>query len=389
MRNLDAPEYFESFLIAAIATILGIRVFLHVTGYPAIGGESLHIAHMLWGGVLMLVALVLLLGWLGSPARSAAAVIGGVGWGSFIDELGKFLTRDNDYFFEPAFALIYVSFVVLYVAFDALHVRRVVTREEVLANALELMQEAVRSDMDESEQRRAVDLLDHCDPMDPVVRSLSRALAQVELAQPGRAGPMRRAKNAVRAGYAWLVQRHWFKTAVVLFFVAHSVNAIFQSLLIVRQLTASLVLLIGGLLLAGLLLRPDSPDRVTRIGLPGAIAVLGAALLAGAAIAHRVLPELSFMQWAELTSSVVPALFVLLGIARLRRSRLQAYRTFKTAILLIIFVTQFFTFYHQQLLAVLGLALNIVIWVTLRAMIQEEERLARADHAPAIETVRE
>ncbi|HEX6306874.1 MAG TPA: hypothetical protein VFZ69_01735 [Longimicrobiales bacterium] len=376
MRNLDAPEFFENFLIAAIAAILGIRVSLHLTGYPAVGGESLHIAHMLWGGLLMLVALVLLLGWLGKPAKSAAAVIGGLGWGAFIDELGKFLTRDNDYFFEPAFALIYVSFVLLYVAFDALR-GRAATREEVLANALELMLEAVRSDMDEEERRRAVDLLDRCDPADPVARSLSRALATVELARPGSPGPVRRARNAARTGYGWLVRRRWFTSAVVVFFVAHSVNAIIQSLLIVQQVTASLVLLIGGLLLAGALLHPDNPDRVTRIGMPGALAIIATALLAGAAIAHRVLPQLSFMQWAELTSSVVPALFVLLGIARLRRSRLQAYRTFKTAILLIIFITQFFTFYHQQLLAVFGLGFNIVVWLTLRAMIQQEERLRR------------
>jgi hypothetical protein len=66
---------------------------------------------------------------------------------------------------------------------------------------------------------------------------------------------------------------------------------------------------------------------------------------------------------------------VLLGILRLRRSRLDAYRTFKTAILIIIFVTQFFAFYHQQLIAVFGLALNIVILATLRTMIHQEERL--------------
>jgi hypothetical protein len=57
----------------------------------------------------------------------------------------------------------------------------------------------------------------------------------------------------------------------------------------------------------------------------------------------------------------VPALFVLVGIVRMRRSRLDAYRTFKTAVLIIIFVTQFFAFYHQQLLALFGLAVNILI----------------------------
>jgi hypothetical protein len=106
--------------------------------------------------------------------------------------------------------------------------------------------------------------------------------------------------------------------------------------------------------------------------------VLAAALAGAIAMAQRALPALSFMQWAELTASAVPAAFVVLGIARLTRSRLLAWRTFKTAILIIIFATQFFTFYHQQLLALFGLAFNILVWVTLRTMIHQEERL-RAD----------
>ena len=163
MRNADASEFFESFLISAVAAILLIRGFLYVTDYPTVGGDSLHIAHMLWGGLMMLVALVLLLGWLGKPYKSAAAVIGGAGWGTFIDELGKFITHDNDYFYQPAFALIYISFVVLYIIFDT-HQRRRLSRDEAVANALELMLEAVRRDMDATEQKRALALLERCDP---------------------------------------------------------------------------------------------------------------------------------------------------------------------------------------------------------------------------------
>jgi hypothetical protein len=172
MRNLDADEFFESFLISAVAAILGIRVFLHVSGYPTVGGESLHIAHMLWGGVLMLVALLLLLGFLGKPVKSAAAVIGGAGWGTFIDELGKFLTHDNDYFFEPTFALIYVTFVLMYVAWERLH-SRTLSREDALANALELMLEAVRKDMDADERQRRAGAAGEVRPHDPVARSIA------------------------------------------------------------------------------------------------------------------------------------------------------------------------------------------------------------------------
>ena len=53
------------FLVAGVASILAIRVYLILTGYPQLGGGGLHIAHMLWGGLLMLVALILMLAFLG------------------------------------------------------------------------------------------------------------------------------------------------------------------------------------------------------------------------------------------------------------------------------------------------------------------------------------
>ena len=99
------------------------------------------------------------------------------------------------------------------------------------------------------------------------------------------------------------------------------------------------------------------------------------ALLAATWLARGVLPALTPFQWTEVAATVAPALLILIGLVRLRRSRLDAYRTFKTAILVMIFVTQFFAFYHQQLTAVFGMFASIVVWVTLRSMIHEEERM--------------
>jgi hypothetical protein len=374
MRNIDADEFFENFLIAAVAAIVSIRVFLHLSGYPTVGGASLHVAHMLWGGVLMLIALGLLLGFLGKPYKSMASVIGGVGWGTFIDELGKFLTHDNDYFFRPTFALIYVTFVLMYVAWERLH-RQTLTRDEALANALELMLEAVRKDMDAEERRRALELLDGCDPDDPVARSLRKAMAEVDLAPPGRPGLMYRLRHGARGFYQWLVGQRWFATVVIVFFVLHAVNGVAQATAIVGQLATSLLLYGAALLVAAVLLRPGQSADAERRGPPAAAAIVLLATAAGVWLARGVLPDLSLFEWAEVLASVVPALFVLVGIARMRRSRLGAYRTFKTAVLIFILVTQFFAFYHQQLIAMFGLFANILIWLTLRSMIQQEERL--------------
>ena len=50
------------------------------TGYPRIGSNGIHIAHMLWGGLLMLLALMLLLAFLDRSVQHLAAVIAGLGF---------------------------------------------------------------------------------------------------------------------------------------------------------------------------------------------------------------------------------------------------------------------------------------------------------------------
>jgi len=73
--------------------ILVIRAFLSATGYPRLGGSGLYIAHMLWGGLLMLAASVLLLALLGSRSLGFAAALAGIELGTFIDELGRFISE--------------------------------------------------------------------------------------------------------------------------------------------------------------------------------------------------------------------------------------------------------------------------------------------------------
>lgn len=103
----------DLFITATVVTVVSIRLFLELTGYPQIGGGGLHIAHMLWGGLLMLaVILYVLLS--DAPNKMYAAVSAGIGFGIFIDEVGKFVTANNNYFFQPTIFIIYITLLVIW-----------------------------------------------------------------------------------------------------------------------------------------------------------------------------------------------------------------------------------------------------------------------------------
>jgi len=84
-----------------------------------------------------------------------------------------------------------------------------------------------------------------------------------------------------------------------------------------------------------------------------------------------------FAQIAELFAWCVSGAFILLGVLRMRRSRLEAYRMFERAVLTSILLVEVFVFYREQFAALTGLALNLVLLATLRIMIKfEVERVA-------------
>jgi|GEM_PF-1113194 len=113
----------DTYVVSTVLTIVGIRLFLEFTGYPQIGGNGLHVAHMLWGGLAMAVASLLLL-LIEKPNKSLIAVVAGVGFGFFIDEVGKFVTSDNNYFFKPTAFLIYISIIAVWLIARVIIVRQ-------------------------------------------------------------------------------------------------------------------------------------------------------------------------------------------------------------------------------------------------------------------------
>ncbi len=313
-RDIDAGRWLESFLVSAVVSILVIRFYLHLTGYPQLGGHGLHIAHMLWGGFLMVLAIVVLLAFLGKRVQHAGAIVGGIGFGTFIDELGKFITSDNNYFYEPTFALIYVIFILLFLAFRAIERQRKMTDTEYLVNAIALLQESVLDRVHPEQRDRALLLLRRSATNDPFTRAVRQALRQISATPDPPDSPAQRFMLWCRDRYEDLIAWNWFHRAVIALACLDS--------------TATLV--------------------------TGATLALGG---------HEAMEqwEPTFWEWGSLLTSVAAALLMLFGAVRLvRAGRLAAYVWFRRALLVSIFLVQFFAFYEDQLGAMTGLLFDLI-----------------------------
>jgi hypothetical protein len=136
-----------SFALSVVLT----RLFLQLTGYPQLGGATLHIAHLLWGGLLLFIGALVMLIFANRWVYRLGAVLTGVGVGLFIDEVGKFITRTNDYFYPPAAPIIYVFFLLVVLLYLQIRRPRNRTARTELYRVFDTLEEVLERDLDEVE----------------------------------------------------------------------------------------------------------------------------------------------------------------------------------------------------------------------------------------------
>ncbi len=148
----------DSLLLVLIATfaatVLLVRLYLELTGFPQVGGKTFHLAHALWGGLLLFGAVVLLLIVANRWALWLGAVLGGIGIGLFIDEVGKLITRSVDYFYPLAFPIIYALLLICIWAYMRLRRARPRGSRALLYQSLEQMQAVLDNRLDQQAQAR-------------------------------------------------------------------------------------------------------------------------------------------------------------------------------------------------------------------------------------------
>lgn len=220
IRNARARHFIEYFCIAAVITIFFIRIFLYLTGYPHIGGDHFHIAHMLWGGLLMAVSIILMLSFLNREIKTMGAIVGGIGFGTFIDELGKFLTHDNNYFFQPTILLIYLIFVGLFFLAKYIEIWFPLDDCEYLVNSLELLKEVALKDLDAKEKALALMYLKKASTNEDLYEILRKTFNEIEPLPPRRPPLLIQFTQWLDGKYKYLVANPLFgKIIIVVFFL--------------------------------------------------------------------------------------------------------------------------------------------------------------------------
>ncbi|UCF61676.1 MAG: hypothetical protein JSV37_03045 [Anaerolineaceae bacterium] len=152
VRREGSRRYLLFTLLSFAASVALTRLFLELTGYPQIAGGELHIAHVLWGGLLLFGAALLPLIFANRWVYVVGSLLAGAGVGLFIDEVGKFITQSNDYFHPVAAPIIYAFFLLTVLIY--LQVRRPAERDprDELYLALDQLQEVLDRDLEPSER---------------------------------------------------------------------------------------------------------------------------------------------------------------------------------------------------------------------------------------------
>jgi hypothetical protein len=166
-------------LVAFAVSVMVTRVFLELTGYPQIGNSVLHIAHALWGGLLLIVASILPLILAGGRVLHLSALLGGVGVGLFIDEIGKFITQANDYFFPPSLSLIYGFFLLGVLLYVIVRREQKIDDRQAVSYALEGLGELLQGELDNSEADVMIRNLEKARrSQEPIIAELARVLGE-------------------------------------------------------------------------------------------------------------------------------------------------------------------------------------------------------------------
>ncbi len=178
VKRQRAQSYLLLMLMSFALSIIVTRLFLTLTGFPKVGGGDFHIAHVLWGGLLLFIGGLLPLMFVNRWAYPISAILSGIGVGLFIDEVGKFITSNNDYFSPLAAPIIYGFFLITVLVYLRAKVPPSPDVRAEFYYVFDQMQEMLDHDLEPRERAELVARLDGIiqQPQQPDLNQLAHLL---------------------------------------------------------------------------------------------------------------------------------------------------------------------------------------------------------------------
>lgn len=350
LRRKRAPELLLYVLISFGASVIVTRVLLSLLNYPRLGTSSLHIAHLLWGGLLLSAAALLMLVFASPSVNRIGAILTGLGIGLFIDEVGKFITVNNDYFYRAAAPIIYLVFLLIALLYHQLQRRsRTLTNAELLCAALEDAESFLESNPYEHQKADLVATVATLETQDINADHVALARALLRFVE----------SEAVRPG------KHWWDRSIER--IEQALQSLFERH--ERFFTALLLFLLADRALSSLIGQLANALFV----LLATVEAEGVRVWLGQLDMYLDLPLV--VDWPLLILNVVTSGIMLIGVALfVFRRRERGLYWMQTSLLLSLCVVNVFAFYEQQFIAVLYCLVDLVIMLYVRAYLYRRQQ---------------
>ncbi len=202
------------------------------------------------------------------------------------------------------------------------------------------MEEIANQNLDEDEKEQIAYYLSKSKNNNPLVSALEKVLENAELVPISPPGLFKQSSIFLREGYRRIASTKWFTSIIISFFLIQLSITFIQIMIIILFNRLGL-------------------NQIFNIGIFDRIA--------------ERLETLTFIDWAEILSSLLSAIFIFLGILLIKKDTLRAFRMFERSILISIFLTQVFVFYKEQFSGLFGFAINILILIAIKFFIKKEK----------------
>jgi hypothetical protein len=154
IKRERAPEYIRLVVASFAVSVIGLRLYLYLFDYPQVGNSILHIDHMFWGGIAMTISSLLIITFSNTRLFPASAIFLGTGLGFFLDELGKQVSRNDDYFFRPVAPIIYTIFLFFSLVYIYIRKNKKPNDRQLFYYVLDDFKEVLDGDLDKNEKQR-------------------------------------------------------------------------------------------------------------------------------------------------------------------------------------------------------------------------------------------